>query len=85
MNEALFLSRLQFGWVISFHILFPAGGLRKSNGVPPSMTLWDAASPVQSQGFVPVGALIMLPAVLAYSGYSYHVFRGKVTAETTYY
>ncbi|HEX7325829.1 MAG TPA: cytochrome ubiquinol oxidase subunit I [Rhodanobacteraceae bacterium] len=24
MNEALFLSRLQFGWVISFHILFPA-------------------------------------------------------------
>lgn len=24
MNGALFLSRLQFGWVISFHILFPA-------------------------------------------------------------
>lgn len=24
MYEALFLSRLQFGWVISFHILFPA-------------------------------------------------------------
>lgn len=24
MNEAVFLSRLQFGWVISFHILFPA-------------------------------------------------------------
>jgi cytochrome d ubiquinol oxidase subunit I len=24
VNEALFLSRLQFGWVISFHILFPA-------------------------------------------------------------
>lgn len=24
MNEALFLSRLQFGWVISFHIIFPA-------------------------------------------------------------
>ncbi len=24
MNQALFLSRLQFGWVISFHILFPA-------------------------------------------------------------
>ncbi|MGH8124253.1 MAG: cytochrome ubiquinol oxidase subunit I [Rhodanobacteraceae bacterium] len=24
MSEALFLSRLQFGWVISFHILFPA-------------------------------------------------------------
>ncbi|MGN6790447.1 MAG: cytochrome ubiquinol oxidase subunit I [Rhodanobacteraceae bacterium] len=24
MTDALFLSRLQFGWVISFHILFPA-------------------------------------------------------------
>ncbi|MGH8191327.1 MAG: cytochrome ubiquinol oxidase subunit I [Rhodanobacteraceae bacterium] len=24
MNEAVFLSRLQFGWVMSFHILFPA-------------------------------------------------------------
>ena len=53
--------------------------------VPPSMTLWDAASPVQSQGFVLVGALIMLPAVLAYTAWSYHVFRGKVTAETAYY
>ena len=53
--------------------------------VPPSMTLWDAASPVQSQGFVLVGALIMLPAVLAYTAYSYHVFRGKVTADSAYY
>ena len=53
--------------------------------VPPSMTLWDAASPVQSQGFVLVGALIMLPAVLAYTAYSYHVFRGKVTADSSYY
>jgi cytochrome d ubiquinol oxidase subunit I len=24
VDQALFLSRLQFGWVISFHILFPA-------------------------------------------------------------
>lgn len=24
MNETLFLSRLQFGWVISYHIMFPA-------------------------------------------------------------
>lgn len=55
------------------------------NIVPPSMTIWDAASPVQSQGFVLVGVIIMIPAVLAYTGYSYHVFRGKVAADASYY
>ena len=55
------------------------------NIVPPTMTLWDAASPVQSQGFVLVGAVIMLPSVLAYTAWSYHVFRGKVTAEASFY
>lgn len=55
------------------------------NIMPPSLSIWDAASPVQSQGFVLVGALIMLPAVLAYTAWSYHVFRGKVTAEKAYY
>jgi cytochrome d ubiquinol oxidase subunit II len=53
--------------------------------VPPSMTIWDAASPVQSQGFVLVGVVIMIPAVLAYTAYSYHVFRGKVAAGASYY
>ncbi|HET9835094.1 MAG TPA: cytochrome d ubiquinol oxidase subunit II, partial [Rhodanobacteraceae bacterium] len=48
------------------------------NIVPPSMTIWEAASPVQSQGFVLVGVIIMIPAVLAYTAYSYRVFRGKV-------
>jgi cytochrome d ubiquinol oxidase subunit II len=55
------------------------------NIVPPSLTIWDAASPVQSQGFVLVGVIIMIPAVLAYTGYSYHVFRGKVAADASYY
>jgi cytochrome d ubiquinol oxidase subunit II len=40
---------------------------------------------VQSQGFVLVGVIIMIPAVLAYTGYSYHVFRGKVAADASYY
>jgi cytochrome d ubiquinol oxidase subunit II len=48
------------------------------------MTIWQAASPVQSQGFVLVGAIIMIPAVLAYTAYSYRVFRGKVVAGEGY-
>ena len=48
------------------------------NIVPPDMSLWDAASPPSSQGFVLVGAAFLIPAVLAYTVYSYRVFRGKV-------
>jgi cytochrome d ubiquinol oxidase subunit II len=55
------------------------------NIVPPSMTIWQAASPVQSLGFVLVGVIIMIPAVLAYTAYSYRVFRGKVAAGEGYY
>lgn len=55
------------------------------NIVPPTLTIWEAASPPSSQGFVLVGALIMIPAVLAYTAYSYRVFRGKVAAESGYH
>ncbi|MGN6790448.1 MAG: cytochrome d ubiquinol oxidase subunit II [Rhodanobacteraceae bacterium] len=55
------------------------------NIVPPMLTIWEAASPVQSQGFVLVGVIIMIPAVLAYTAYSYRVFRGKVAAGEGYY
>lgn len=55
------------------------------NIVPPSMSIWQAASPVQSQGFVLVGVVIMIPAVLAYTAYSYYVFRGKVVAGEGYH
>jgi cytochrome d ubiquinol oxidase subunit II len=55
------------------------------NIVPPSLTIWQAASPVASQGFVLVGVLIMIPAVLAYTAYSYRVFRGKVVAGEGYH
>lgn len=53
--------------------------------VPPSLTIWEAASPPSSQGFVLVGVLIMIPAVLGYTAYSYRVFRGKVSADTGYH
>jgi cytochrome bd ubiquinol oxidase subunit II len=55
------------------------------NIVPPDMSIWDAASPPSSQGFVLVGAAFLIPAVLAYTVYSYRVFRGKVEADAGYH
>jgi len=49
--------------------------------VPPSITLWQAASPASSQLFMLVGVGIMVPIILAYTGYAYWVFRGKVGHE----
>jgi cytochrome d ubiquinol oxidase subunit II len=55
------------------------------NIMPPSLSIWDAAAPPSSQGFVLVGTLIMLPAVLGYTYWSYSVFRGKVAADAGYH
>ncbi|OPA86287.1 cytochrome d ubiquinol oxidase subunit II [Pseudomonas fluorescens] len=49
--------------------------------VPPHVTLWDAASPPQSQRFILVGTLFILPLILLYTGWGYYVFRGKVSHE----
>jgi cytochrome d ubiquinol oxidase subunit II len=46
--------------------------------VPRAITIHEAASPDSSLMFMLVGALIMLPLILAYTGYSYWIFRGKV-------
>jgi cytochrome d ubiquinol oxidase subunit II len=53
--------------------------------VPPSITIWDAASPAKSQGFILVGTLFILPFILGYTFWSYYVFRGKVTPEDGYH
>ncbi|HEY2870684.1 MAG TPA: cytochrome d ubiquinol oxidase subunit II [Reyranella sp.] len=49
--------------------------------VPRSITIWDAAAPTQSLIFMLVGAAIMVPIILAYTGYAYWVFRGKTADE----
>jgi cytochrome d ubiquinol oxidase subunit II len=49
--------------------------------VPDSVTLWDAAAPERSQTFMLVGVAVIMPLILAYTGWSYCVFRGKVGAE----
>ena len=46
--------------------------------VPPAITIWDAAAPPSSQAFLLVGAVVLIPIILAYTGYAYWVFRGKV-------
>lgn len=46
--------------------------------VPPDVTIWDAAAPAISQRFMLIGVLILIPVILAYTIYSYWVFRGKV-------
>lgn len=46
--------------------------------VPPSLTIWQAAAPDESLAFALVGTLFLLPLILAYTGYAYWVFRGKV-------
>ena len=49
--------------------------------VPPVVTIWQAAAPPASLKFMLPGALVMVPVILAYTGYSYWVFRGKTGHE----
>lgn len=46
--------------------------------VPHEITIWQAASPDGSLLFMLVGAVIMIPLLLVYTGYSYKIFGGKV-------
>ena len=46
--------------------------------VPQSITIWQAASPENSQFFMLVGVAILIPLILGYTGWAYWVFRGKV-------
>jgi cytochrome d ubiquinol oxidase subunit II len=45
--------------------------------IPNAVTIHDAAAPHASLVFMLVGAGVMLPVILAYTGYAYWVFRGK--------
>ena len=55
------------------------------NIVPPSISIWEASSPPQSQGFTLVGALLIIPLILGYTAWSYYVFRGKVESSDSYH
>jgi len=53
--------------------------------VPPAITIWDAAAPRSSQLFLLVGAAVLIPIILCYTGYVYWLFRGKVRTDSGYH
>ncbi|GAB7562477.1 cyanide-insensitive cytochrome bd quinol oxidase subunit II [Methylobacillus methanolivorans] len=46
--------------------------------IPPNVTIWEAAAPKASLEFALVGTLAIIPVILAYTVWSYRVFKGKV-------
>ncbi len=52
--------------------------------VPYNITISSAAAANESLSLMLVGVVIMLPIILAYTGYCYYIFRGKVSDEHTY-
>lgn len=55
------------------------------NIIPPSISIWAAASPPQSQGFLLVGALLIIPVILGYTVWAYSVFHGKIKPGEAYH
>ncbi|WP_432455271.1 MULTISPECIES: cytochrome d ubiquinol oxidase subunit II [unclassified Agarivorans] len=48
--------------------------------VPGQMTIWQAASAPESLTVILLGAVVVVPIILAYTAFSYWVFRGKATS-----
>lgn len=53
--------------------------------VPFALTYQQAAAPDSSLVFLLVGATVLLPLIIAYSAYSYWVFRGKLKHDEGYH
>ena len=53
--------------------------------VPPSLTIWQTAAAPSSQRFMLAGTMVLLPLILAYTGYVYWLFRGKVGPGESYH
>lgn len=68
--------------------LLSYGGLAISlwpNVIPPDVSIWAAAAPASSQLFMLVGVSILIPVILAYTAYTYWVFRGKIAIGEGYH
>ncbi len=52
--------------------------------VPDRLTIWEAASATESLALIGLGVVVVVPAILAYTLFSYWVFRGK-SNKLTYY
>jgi cytochrome d ubiquinol oxidase subunit II len=55
------------------------------NIIPPGVSFRDAAAPHASLAFGLVGVVLIVPVILIYTGWSYWVFRGKVTGNEGYH
>jgi cytochrome bd ubiquinol oxidase subunit II len=55
------------------------------NIIPPDISIWDAAAPPETQRFVLIGTVFILPIVLAYTAFTYYIFRGKVRPGAGYH
>jgi cytochrome d ubiquinol oxidase subunit II len=55
------------------------------NLIPPHVSIWEAAAPPETLSFMIAGFVVLIPIILAYTGYSYWVFRGKVADATGYH
>ncbi len=53
--------------------------------VPPLLDYQTAAAPDSSLLFMLIGAALILPVILIYTGWNYYVFRGKVHEQTKHY
>jgi cytochrome d ubiquinol oxidase subunit II len=53
--------------------------------VPPSLTVWDTAAAPDSQFFMLVGTLVLLPIILGYTAMVYWIFRGRVREGESYH
>jgi cytochrome d ubiquinol oxidase subunit II len=53
--------------------------------IPRQLTIWEAAAHPKTLIFQLVGAIILLPLLIAYSIYAYRVFRGKVQSDEGYH
>ena len=53
--------------------------------IPGSVTIWQAAAPDKSLRFILTGVSVLIPVILAYTGYAYWVFRGKIDPEAGYH
>lgn len=55
------------------------------NMIPPGITIYEAAAPESSLQFALYGVVAIVPVILLYTYWSYHVFRGKVTDTEGYH
>jgi cytochrome d ubiquinol oxidase subunit II len=65
--------------VLLFATLYP--NVMVSSGPGPDLTIAAAASTHRTLGVMTVVAVVMTPIVLIYQGWSYWVFRARISAE----